>query len=927
MRKTLLGLLAFLMAASSYSQKTSLKGIITDTTEKKNLQYAVVSLIREQDSILAKFARTKPDGSFVIQGLKPGNYILTVTRPKYAGYTDHVEIKENESKDIGVLSIIPASKLLEEIVIRQNRAIVVKGDTIEYKADSFKVAMGANVQELLKRLPGIEVDKDGKITAQGKQVERVLVDGEEFFTDDPAVVTKNLRADAIDKVQAYDKKSDQAEFTGVDDGVQSKTLNLVLKEDKKKGYFGKIAPAVGTNQRYSNEAMFNLFKGKKKAAVYGIHSNTGKIGLGWEDRDKFGGGSDFADADVEMGAGYIMINNSDYDDEFGDWGNSYWGEGVPVALKTGAHFSNKWGKDKYHLNSNYSFKRQTNDAEGGSLYKYLLPDSAYYSLENHRNISKENRHLFTGFYDIKIDSLSSFKIRFNAQKMISFRQQYTNSGTNDEFEETVNRNSRNLTTNSNNEAALLSVLWRKKFKKAGRTLSVSASQKISDKNSNGYFDSYTQYYDTGTIIDRDSLEQYKENTGRNLKTQARAVLTEKLSAKIMVELNYTLGVNNTLNDQQTFDKSLNGKYENYNTVFSNRYSLNILSNTGGVKFQINGKKITGNAGINIGRTSYSHKDSAGILANKFNYTNLLPSSRLTYKLGPQKSFGLYYNGSNRPPSISQIQPLTVNTDPLNLTIGNPNLDQSFNHNFGLNYNDFKTLSGRNIWANGNIDFTNKAIVSSETIDAGGKRTVQYVNAAGSYNYGFYISNGYKLKKLDMRASFRINTNGGRSINYINGTKNESNSFHYGIGPGLSKYKDGKYSIYLNYDFSNNANKSSLNNRQTNFWTQNITNSFHFYFGKEEKFTIGTELNINLREKTDAFDKNNNVYNWSAYTSLKLFKNNTGEIRLEVQDILNQKIGFDRQTTSNYISERNYEVLRRYALLSFVWNFSKSPGQK
>jgi hypothetical protein len=277
--------------------------------------------------------------------------------------------------------------------------------------------------------------------------------------------------------------------------------------------------------------------------------------------------------------------------------------------------------------------------------------------------------------------------------------------------------------------------------------------------------------------------------------------------------------------------------------------------------------------------------------------------------------------------MSQIQPLVVNNDPLNLTIGNPDLEQSYNHNFGLNYNDFKTLSGRNIWANGNFSFTDKAIVSSETINAQGKRIVQYVNTAGTYNYGFYISNGYKIKKPDMRISLRINANGGRSFNFINGIKNESNTFRYGIGPGISKYKEGKYSLYINYDFSNNSNTSSLNNRKTSFWSQNINNSFHFYFGKDEKVSIGTDFNINLREKTDAFDNNNDVYNWSASASLKLFKNNTGEIKLEVQDILDQKIGFDRQTTSNYVSERTYEVLRRYALVSFIWNFSKGPGQK
>jgi len=925
MRKVYATLLSLFIATAAFSQQ-SLKGVVNDTTEKKELLNAVVTILRAKDSVLISFARTKADGSFSIPNLKPGNYILVVSRPKYAGYTDKIEIKENENKDLGKISIIPAGKLLEELVIKQNRAIVIKGDTIEYKADSFKVSEGANVQELLKRMPGLEVDRNGQITAQGQKVERVLVDGEEFFSDDPAVVTANIRADAIEKVQAYDKKSDQAEFTGVDDGVKSKTLNLVLKEDKKKGYFGKISAGGGTNDRYSEEGMFNYFKGKKKASAYGIASNTGKIGLGWEDSEKFGGGNGFGDGEVEMGAGYIMITNDNNDNDSSDWGDSYWGEGVPRTIKTGVHFSNKWLRDKNDINGNYSYKKQWNDAQGGSLNKYILPDSAYYNFENHRNISTESKQLFTGRFSMQIDSLTSVTFRLNGLKGKSIREQYTNSGADDENQRAVNRNKRDYLTNSDNESVMGSFLLKKKFKKTGRTLSWSGLYKVGNKTSFGYLNSYTDFFNPlGQIIDQDSIEQYKDNTGRNKKAQSRIVYTEPLTKKILLELNYTFGLNNTLNDQRTYDKNNNGKYEDYNQIFSNRYSLDILSNSGGAKFQYTTKKITGNIGLNVGHSSYLHKDSAGNRINEFNYTNLLPSARLNLKLASQRGLNFNYSGNTQPPSISQIQPLRENIDPLNVTIGNPDLKQAFANNFSMMYNDFKTLTGRSIWLNTSVSFTNDAIVMSQTTDASGKRTIQYVNTNGNYNTWFYGSYNFKLKKPDINLRFGPRFNTSRQISYVNGLKNISNNAGINMNMSISKYKKEKYSIYYDNTSGIQYNKSSISTRKTSFWTQNHNLGIDLYFDKE-KYSVGSDLNVNLREKTDAFDKNNNVYNWSAYVKMKLMKKK-GELKLEAFDILNQKIGYERRTTSNYISERTYEVLRRYVMLTFVYNFSKNPGEK
>ena len=239
----------------SFSQANKISGSITDTSSGKKLSMAVVSLIRTKDSTLSKFTRSNEQGIFELNNIPSGNYLLRVSYPGYAEYVDELALITGNDVQKHI-TIIPRSKLLEEIIIQQKvAAIKIKGDTTEYKADSFKVSPNANVQELLKRLPGLQVNAKGEITAQGQKVEKILVDGEEFFSDDPAVVSQNLRADVVDKVQVFDKKSEQAEFTGVDDGQKTKTINLELKEDKKKGYFGKLEAGTDFNRYRNGKAM------------------------------------------------------------------------------------------------------------------------------------------------------------------------------------------------------------------------------------------------------------------------------------------------------------------------------------------------------------------------------------------------------------------------------------------------------------------------------------------------------------------------------------------------------------------------------------------------------------------------------------------------------------------------------------------------
>ncbi len=312
----LLSVICLFAISTASSQQSSLKGTIRDTLNKQNLANAVVTILRQKDSVMVKYGRTDAQGHFDIKNLPAGNFIVMVTYPGYADYVDRLALDAGVEKLLGQLPVITKANLLQEVIVKQRvGAIKVKGDTTEYKADSFNVGPNADVQELLRKMPGMQVNSKGEITAKGTKVEKVLVDGEEFFSDDPAVVTKNLRADAVDKIQEFDKKSDQATFSGVDDGVRIKTLNIQLKEDKKKGYFGKVEAGSDFDQYRYGKLLGNAFKGKRKLSAYLTADNTKFESLNWNENKNYAGDANTT-TEINDDGGIIMFSSGD---EF-SWG-------------------------------------------------------------------------------------------------------------------------------------------------------------------------------------------------------------------------------------------------------------------------------------------------------------------------------------------------------------------------------------------------------------------------------------------------------------------------------------------------------------------------------------------------------------------------------------------------------------------------------
>ncbi|HMF73044.1 MAG TPA: carboxypeptidase-like regulatory domain-containing protein, partial [Flavitalea sp.] len=376
MKKLTLGIICLVgFLHYSLAQSGSIKGTVIDTSEKKNISNAVVSILRKTDSVLVKFTRTDKDGKFSLEMLPKGAFFVLVTHPNYADYFDNADLDGKSVINMKTVPMITKAQLLEEVIVKQQLgAIRMKKDTTEFIADSFKLAPNATVEDLLRRLPGFQVDKDGKITAQGETVPKVLVDGEEFFGNDPTVAIQNIRADNVEKVQLYDKKSDQAAFSGIDDGERTKTVNLKLKENKKNGYFGKASIGGGLKDKFQNEGMINAFKGKRKIAAFGTMANTGKTGLNWQDQNNYGSQAEMIEMDDGMG--FYMSSN----DDFGG-GGSFYGEGLPTGWSAGLHYSNKYNEAKNSLNGSYRFNKLNTQGGGITTSQFILPDTLYYRNE------------------------------------------------------------------------------------------------------------------------------------------------------------------------------------------------------------------------------------------------------------------------------------------------------------------------------------------------------------------------------------------------------------------------------------------------------------------------------------------------------------------------------------------------------------------
>jgi len=905
------------LAQSTYS----VKGSVADTVSNSKLTNTTISVLNAKDSILQNFTRVH-DGNFALNNLKKGKFILLVTYPGYADYVDRFTLDSvHTTHDFGRIKMILKTQLLAEVIVKAKAAAVkIKGDTTEFNAAAFTVQPNAKVEDLLKELPGIQVDKDGKITAQGQTVNKVLVDGEEFFGDDPTLVTKNLRADMVDKVQLYDKKSDQAAFTGVDDGVKNKTINLKLKEDKKDGYFGKIDAAGATDKYYQEQLMFNRFKAKQKFSVYGNIGNTGKIGLGWQDNAKYGGGGfDFGDnGELNIGSGR---------DELDSFNGRYDGQGIPLARTGGVHYDTKWNSDKESINTNYKIGSLNVDGTRNTLTQNNLPGTFFNTNADQTFHNHIFRQKLDVTYQLKLDTSSNLKFYIDGTTKSTVTDEQYNTVSSRPDSSILNSNNRSIINNGDQKLFNAGILYTKKFKKTGRSFSVSVTEAYNQAETNGFLKSEIDYFNGHGIADSTrKIDQYKTTLNRSSVLNTNITYSEPFTKAFAVILNYGLNVNNGRSDRRSFNKAPSGEYTLLDDTLSNNFKLNQLSNQLGAVFNYTKKKTIINFGTKVSNVNFKQTDEFTNNTLNRNFINWYPQATFLYKFSQQQSFRAYYNGNTTQPSIDQIQPVIVNTDPLNITLGNPGLKPSFTNRISLNYYSYKVISSQYIWIGGSYSRTINPIVNNVNTDSAGVSTYQSSNLKNKQtsNLSFSASFSQKIPKVEVDAGFDLNANGSNYYNLTNNQLNETKSYTYSAQLSLSKYKQKKYSFWAVAGPSYTVNSSSLqqqiNNNGRGF---NSRAGFNLYL--PAKFQIGSDVNYQYNAKTQSFNEDFRRTLLNANISKSFLKDETLKLSISGNDLLNQNKGYSRTGSANILTQDRYTTIQRYFMLSLVWDFNHMGG--
>lgn len=919
MRKILILLVLSCIAHTAFSQTSSIRGAIRDTSNKKNLQYAVVSLLSSTDSLLTRFTRTQADGSFAITNLEPGEYVMLISYPKFADYTDKVSLSAGQNLNLQTIPLTPTSILLKEVIVRSNNTMRIKGDTTEFTADSFYVKEGATVEELLKQIPGMQVNSKGEITAQGKRVDKVLVDGEEFFGDDPTIATQNIGAKAVDKVQVYDTKSEQDQLKGIGaSGTGNKTINIKLKESSKKGYFGKAEGSSNFNKLHNAKLMYNKFQGNKKVSVYATKSNTSTGSLGWEERNKLGIEDDYEYDEI---SGYYY-SYGDNDNDFRDWNL----RGLPNAYTVGALFGNKWKEDKNKLNLSYLYNRLATSNTSKNLSQTLLEDTTFFNNSISKSKGLSQQHAVRGKYEWQIDSLTSIKYTVAGiyKKKSSFTDSYSEAL--NEASEFVNTNTRSNELNSEKRQLDNALTYKQLFKKKNRQLIATFRVGLVDDDQDGILSSTSHFYSAGNLDSVDVIDQQKINTGTSSTIGTKITFNEPLNDKWNIVSEYSLNSNQSSSHRNSFDKDGNGKYTQLNAVFSNNFNLDALSNSGTITARYLGKKLNFGFGTGLSSIRLNLKDLDLAKKTTYNFTGFTPQAQIRYKLKSQTNLSFSYRGNTVQPTITQLQPLRNNDDPLSIYVGNPDLKVGFNHSLNFHFNDYKVLSQRYAYMSFGISFFENAITNFSQTDSFGKTTYIPVNVNGNNNWYFYSA--WNSEQGDKKFSHELSpqANGGRSRNYINGKENINTYANFTLNYGIRYTVKEKYNFTIGPTVTRSISKSSLRpSANNNYWTYG--GRANGYIKLPWNLELESDVEMELRQKTAAFPTNVNTTVWNAELSRKFMKDKTLKIGLIAHDILNQNIGFNRTINSNFISEQRYDRLSRYFLLSVAWNFNKMPGQE
>jgi len=813
-------------------------------------------------------------------------------------------------------------KVLGEVVVSNEAPpVTLINDTIQYNAGSFKTAPNSSVEQLLKKLPGVKVEKDGTVKAQGEKVNRVLVDGKEFFGNDPKIATRNLPADAIDKVQVYDRQSDQAQLTGFEDGNSEKTINLKLKKDKKKGLFGKIKGGMGTDSRYEGKFNVNSFKGARQFSAIGMGNNTNAEGFSFMDILNFTGKL----AAMQKGGGNININMTG--DEASAMGmGSGTNRGINTSIGGGVNYNNIIG-NKLDFQSNYFYNRFNPRIQSNVQRQYFLPDSSYYYDQAGITDNMNNTHRFNLNTLYQIDSMNSLRINPSFSFQQTRNRAQSDYKTLSENKELTNEGSSNNITNTEGFNFNNDLIYRKKFNRKGRTFSLSLQTSLNESNGNSLLSSINNFYNpSGGVLLRDTINQRSTTDANLLGYIAKTVYTEPLWERSLLEFSFSKSHTKNTSGKITYDyNQQTGKHDQVNDALTNDFENIYGFSNAGIRIRTQKKKYNYSVGLSWQQAKLDGKLPAAGAGSKDSlisksFGNLLPNARFQFNFTKFKNLSVNYGASTNQPSITQLQPIPDISNPLNIKEGNPDLKQEYSHNVQVHLHIVSPYKNKNLFGFFSLQTTQNKIVNYDSINQLGIKRTKPVNVNGVYNFNSNFSYSLPVRFLKGSIDFGSNMNYSRGKQFINTTGNTINSLVLGPDIRLDMNPDEKLNISLGAGYNYTKTKYSLQHDLDNSYLfQEYNTSVDWQLPKRLFFS--TDLTYTINQRAEGF--NTKIPLWNASLSKQVLKYNRGEFKLSAIDLLDKNIGIYHNASQNYIEDSRVNTLRRFFLLSFTYSLSKT----
>ncbi len=949
--------LLFSAYQTSFAQKTLvIVGSIVDSASRTPVTGARVQ-VQRADSSVGTGAVSDRTGAFVVHGLGAGQYTIVVQALGYATLRRRVPVQEQMLTALDTLKLPPfrlatsAVKLGEVDVTAQALRVEIKGDTTEFNARAFKTDKNAAAEDLIRKLPGIEIDPSGTVKTQGENVRRVLVDGKPFFGDDPTAALRNLPSEIIDKVQVIDQMSEQSQFTRFDDGDRTKTLNIITRPDRRSGQFGKLYGGYGTDERYSVGGNVNFFGGDRRISVIGMSNNINQQNFSVQDilgvmggggsrgaaaganmmRQIGGGRGGSGTQQIRLGGGGGGTNPSDF-----LVGQS---DGISAAHGLGLNYSDSWDKVLTITGSYFGNYTDNKSNQTSNRQYFLTGGETQLSNQTYDGSTQNMNHRLSFRVEYTMDSANSFILTPRLTLQTNDRLSTGQSGTTTEGFSPLNAsNSKNNSDTKgftfNNE-----LLWRHKFATDGRTLSASITTALNRNSGEANNTSQNSYYNTTGIL-VDSLRQDVPSNSNGMTLGANLSYTEPIHDKGSIQLSYNANLTRSESDKRVYDfNAMSAEYDRLNATLSNTFKSNYLTQRPGISYRwafATGATFSVGADYQLASLS-SDQTFPQALTIERQFQNILPSASFTMRFSRTDNLRINYRASTNAPSIRQLQNVVDNSNPLQLSAGNPDLQQEYTHTITANYATFNIQTANSFFAVFAASLTANKIGNTTTIAGrdttlegginlgSGAQFTRPTNLDGYRNMRAFLAYGFTLEPVSgMKLNVNVNGSGTytRDVSLINSVRNTTDN--YALAPGLtlssniSEDLDFTLSARTTYTIARNSIQQSLDN---NYFSHSVYFKFNYIF--LGGFVLSSDFNlIATTGLTGGY--NQSIPLLSVGIGRRFFDGN-GELKLSVFDALDKNTSITRNIGSGYIEDVRTAVLRRYALLTFSYNLRSFGG--